>query len=428
MKSFFQIFLLSLLLISCTQEPANVVYHLNDFYGYNSRGESVSVLDTGSEVIGPDEVLSSKYKVDKYEAPSKIEVEEIENLDNSLRAAREEKSEIGYKKSTKKEPSSKIINISEQSHRVSRGETLYAISRKYNIPILPIIIVNKLNPPYDLTIGQRIRIPEARFHVVEGKETLYSLSRAYGVDMNQLVKTNRLEYPYEIAVGQKLQIPFPTYRPELKVANDSKKIARSEKVTSPIVGATKEPSSKVDGEIPMHTSELEVIKPKGLTIMVPPTLKPTSKKALSYKTALLRKELDRKQKKHQKTYQDDGKFMWPTKGKLESKFGMQKNNEYNDGIYISAPSGAFVRASLSGKVVYTGDSLKSYGNLIIIKHNNGLLTAYAHLAKVNVRKDDFVKKGEKIGTVGTTGKVKSPQLYFAIRRGKEARDPMMYLR
>jgi murein DD-endopeptidase MepM/ murein hydrolase activator NlpD len=123
----------------------------------------------------------------------------------------------------------------------------------------------------------------------------------------------------------------------------------------------------------------------------------------------------------------DGKFMWPVQGKVVKKFG-QQGAEYNDGINISASAGTAVKASNSGRVVYTGNSLKSYGNLVIIKHDNGLLSAYAHMKDVNVKKDQQISKGQIIGTVGSTGKVTSPQLYFAIRKGKDAKNPMNYLK
>lgn len=405
--------LLALTLFSCTQEAANIEYHLDDFYGNSEAKDNYAVLDTGEEVVGPESIApSDSYKVDKYQQPESIQIDEMDNIDADSKHKKEERAEIVYKRSSKSS-SSKVINVSEQTHMVSRGETLYAISRKYNIPILPIIIVNKLSPPYELSMGQKIRIPEARFHVVEPKETLYSISRKYGVDMSALVRANRLQPPYQIEIGEKLQVPFPTYRPKPGFkASEETQVASEEE-------------QKEQDEVDLETSDAEVLKPKGLSIMIPPTLKPVQQRAPSYKTALLRKELARKKKT---VYKDDGKFMWPTNGKLIGKFGVQKNNEYNDGIYIAAPAGAYVRASLSGKVVYIGDSLKSYGNLVIIKHNNGLLTAYAHLSKIDISKDEYVKKGQQIGTIGQTGKVKSPQLYFAIRRGKEARDPMMYLR
>lgn len=429
--------LLSLGVIACTQaKPAKIEYHLNDFYGYNETGEKIAVLDTGEETYGPADIPAPEYKVDKYEAPSSIEIEEIESLETvkleepKLQEPKiEKKQELRISK-LKNPTDAKTINVSAKTHIVEQGETLYALSRKYNIPILPIIIVNKLSTPYNLSIGQKVRIPEARFHIVGDQDTLYSISRYYGVDMNALVKANRLEAPFEIVDGQKLQIPFPTYQPNPRIAAKSTIINENINKASAETPELKKESSKdaTSKEVEMHTSTAEVLRPKGLSIMIPPTLKPTEKRAPSYKTALLRKELNKKNSQRKIKYKDDGKFIWPTKGKLSGKFGMQKNNEYNDGIYISAPAGAFVRASLSGKVVYTGDSLKSYGNLVIIKHDNGLLTAYAHMSKVKVKKDDYVKKGDKIGTVGNSGKVKNPQLYFAIRKGKEARDPMMYLR
>lgn len=120
-------------------------------------------------------------------------------------------------------------------------------------------------------------------------------------------------------------------------------------------------------------------------------------------------------------------FTWPTKGKVISKFGAKDGGVYNDGINISAKEGALVMAADSGTVVYAGNELKGYGNLILIKHSNGYVTAYAHNSDLFVEKDDVVEKGQKIALVGATGYVSRPQLHFSIRKGLEAIDPQAYL-
>ncbi len=121
------------------------------------------------------------------------------------------------------------------------------------------------------------------------------------------------------------------------------------------------------------------------------------------------------------------KFIWPVKGKLISKYGKSEEGFYNDGINIVSQKGAEVISSEDGKVIYSGNEIPGYGNLILIKHSKNWITAYAHLSEVFIEKGRLVKKGQKIGSVGSTGNVRSPQLHFEIRKGKEAVDPLEFL-
>jgi len=111
-----------------------------------------------------------------------------------------------------------------------------------------------------------------------------------------------------------------------------------------------------------------------------------------------------------------------------SSFGPKKGGLYNDGINIKAANNQIVKASQDGVVAYVGNELKGYGNLIIIKHSGGWITAYAHLLNTNVKKGLEVKKGQKIAIAGATGNVNFNQLYFSLRKGRKAVDPQKYLR
>ena len=107
--------------------------------------------------------------------------------------------------------------------------------------------------------------------------------------------------------------------------------------------------------------------------------------------------------------------MWPVKGKIISKFGLLAKGLRNDGINISADIGNPVLAIESGKIVYAGNEIQAFGNLILIKHYNDKTSAYAHLDKINVKKGESVNKGQIIALVGNSGKVSIPQLHFEIR-------------
>jgi murein DD-endopeptidase MepM/ murein hydrolase activator NlpD len=131
--------------------------------------------------------------------------------------------------------------------------------------------------------------------------------------------------------------------------------------------------------------------------------------------------------------QGQGKFIWPVKGDILSPFGAAGMGRRNDGVDISAPAGSEVRAAAVGEVVYAGDQVPGFGNLVLIKHAGGWVSAYAHLGSVSVHMRDTVYQGQQIGTVGQTGGVTQPQLHFELRyaasTAEKARplDPMTIL-
>ena len=119
--------------------------------------------------------------------------------------------------------------------------------------------------------------------------------------------------------------------------------------------------------------------------------------------------------------------MWPVRGKVLSGFGPKSKGLHNDGINIAASRGSAVRAAESGVVAYAGNELRGFGNLLLIKHAGGWVTAYAHNETLLVKAGDKVSKGQSIARVGSTGNVTKPQLHFELRRGKRAIDPRRHL-
>lgn len=123
-----------------------------------------------------------------------------------------------------------------------------------------------------------------------------------------------------------------------------------------------------------------------------------------------------------------GRFLRPVGGKIVSSFGPKQDGLHNDGINIRAAKGDGVRAAEHGVVVYADDQMEGYGNLILLRHADGYVTAYAHLDKTLVKKGEKVGRGQMIGTVGTSGRVASPQLHFEIRKGTKALDPQLMIK
>ena len=122
------------------------------------------------------------------------------------------------------------------------------------------------------------------------------------------------------------------------------------------------------------------------------------------------------------------KFLWPVQGKVVAGFGAQGKGYHNDGINISAPRGAEVRAADNGVVAYAGNELRGFGNLLLIKHSGGWVTAYAHNDKLLVKRGQKVRRGQIISKVGSTGAVSRPQLHFELRKRNKAVDPTRWLR
>ncbi len=264
---------------------------------------------------------------------------------------------------------------------VARGDTLYSISRRYNVPLRDIIEANNMVPPYRVYVGQTIKLPSAKYHIVAKGDTLYSISKRYNVDMSSLSRLNDLDEPYTLAVGQKLILPGSLV----------------EKTSS---SATKTTAKKTT---PKKSSSSSWWKPK----------QSTPKKATYTKPTPVKKR--------------KSTFLWPVKGTVISNFGTIGKGRNNDGINIKAPLGTAVKAADAGTIAYAGNELKGFGNLILLKHNDGWITAYAHNDKILVKKGQKVRKGEKIATVGSTGGVSTPQLHFEIRAGKKAVNPRSYL-
>jgi len=120
-------------------------------------------------------------------------------------------------------------------------------------------------------------------------------------------------------------------------------------------------------------------------------------------------------------------FRWPVRGRVIAGYGARTSGKQNDGINVAVPEGTPVKAADDGVVTYAGSELKGYGNLVLIKHNNGFVTAYAHASELLVKRGDAIKRGQIIAKSGQTGEVQSPQLHFEIRKGSTPVDPTQIL-
>jgi murein DD-endopeptidase MepM/ murein hydrolase activator NlpD len=120
-------------------------------------------------------------------------------------------------------------------------------------------------------------------------------------------------------------------------------------------------------------------------------------------------------------------FRWPVKGRIIAGFGPRSNGTQNDGINLAVPEGTPIKAADDGVVAYAGNELKGYGNLVLIRHAGGYVSAYANASNITVKRGETVKRGQVIAHAGQTGNVTSPQLHFEIRKGSTPVDPTKYL-
>lgn len=324
-------------------------------------------------------------------------------------------------------------------HTVRRGETLYAISRAYGVPLRTLIVENGLQPPYELLVDQRLRIPAAQAHTVRRGETVYGISRQYGVAMNELVRVNSIQPPYTIQVGQRLSIPASTRSrstvitrgdaapPSTVQQQDRDRVA----ALPPPSGA--EPPRPEPAPQPPRTGEAAPAQPPPSPPPSPPAPTPTPVEpdygpdGVVYPVAKPPAPPRLVGPIPQPPALEGGGFLWPVRGRIVSNYGPKGRGLHNDGINVAAPRGTAVRASQAGVVAYAGEGLQGFGRIVLIKHRDGYVTAYAHADELLVSRGQIIQRGQAIARVGSTGDVDTPQLHFQIRQGREAIDPRRLL-
>ncbi|MEL7529636.1 MAG: M23 family metallopeptidase, partial [Pseudomonadota bacterium] len=123
----------------------------------------------------------------------------------------------------------------------------------------------------------------------------------------------------------------------------------------------------------------------------------------------------------------DAKFRWPVRGRIISDFGTKPGGGKNEGVNLAVPEGTPVKAADDGTVIYSGNELKGYGNLVLVRHSEGWVSAYAHNSELKVKRGDTIRRGDVIGLAGATGSVNQPQVHFELRKGNKPVDPLNHL-
>lgn len=331
---------------------------------------------------------------------------------------------------------------------VGPGMTLYSLARANNLSVAELAAANGIKPPYSVHTGQVLRIPGAgsapattasyaepesapiagpprqvnqqpfkqgpsvsadasgELHTVGNGETLYSLGRKFGVSPFAIADANGLPKDAQLTTGQKVRIPAGgAAAPAARTA--------AAKTTAPKQAETG------DSEAP-GTEEVADAAPSAPKALPLPS--PTDEAAAPEKSTA-----GGQQVAEGAPIAGAPGMRWPVRGKIISGFGPKANGLKNEGINIAVPEGTSIRAAADGVVAYAGNELKGYGNLVLIRHEDGYVTAYAHAKELFVKRGDTVKRGDVIAKAGQTGSVSSPQLHFEVRKGAVALDPMKFL-
>jgi len=302
---------------------------------------------------------------------------------------------------------------------VGYGETVEQIARKYGVPASAILQTNGISDASMVKPGQRLVIPryvsssapvpqapavqapaaQARaqaqpsetVHVVGAGESLIGIARQHGVTLIALAKANNIEPNARVSTGDRLIVP-----------GSHAAAPRQAQYTTPAPQVSQVRTIPIDNvaSVPAQNARVATTQAPEKTENVVAAAEPAG---------------------------GVPSFRWPVKGRVIAGFGPKSGGAQNDGINLAVPEGTPIKAADDGVVAYAGNELKGYGNLVLIRHSNGFVSAYAHASELMVKRGDTIKRGQVIAHAGQTGNVTSPQLHFEIRKGSTPVDPTQYL-
>ena len=310
---------------------------------------------------------------------------------------------------------------------VGTSDTLEILSRRYNVSAAAIMQANGYKGPRALSPGQQLIIPHqgtsvaaapalaapvskpvvtasaaSSVHVVNHGDTLLSISRSNHVPVAELARANKLDASSKLKLGMKITVPGAKTAAAAPVAQPAAVAVAAAPAAAPLASPVTKVAAATAG--PQQTAHLAQATAK----MDDAPAAETPVKASEATGAL-------------------PTFRWPVRGKVITAYGAKANGKANDGINLAVPEGTPVKAAEDGVVAYSGNELKGYGNLVLVRHSNGYVTAYAHASELLVKRGDTIKRGQVIAKSGQSGEVGSPQLHFEIRKGSSPVDPLQFL-
>jgi murein DD-endopeptidase MepM/ murein hydrolase activator NlpD len=321
-------------------------------------------------------------------------------------------------------PSRSIATSRPQATTVIVGtsDTLEILAQRYHVTPAAILAANGYKGPRMLAPGQSLIIPHASdataapvtsapaskpvaaaassVHVVNPGDTLAGIARRNHVSTSELARANNLDPAAKLKLGTKLTVPAAKAAEAVPAPPSAQAPAGQAIATTPALATNK---LALAGAVQQSVRLAQANPAAGPAEADPPAVKP------SEATGAL------------------PTFRWPVRGKVITGYGAKTNGKANDGINLAVPEGTPVKAAEDGVVAYSGNELKGYGNLVLVRHSNGYVTAYAHASELLVKRGDTIKRGQVIAKSGQSGEVGSPQLHFEIRKGSQPVDPLQFL-
>jgi murein DD-endopeptidase MepM/ murein hydrolase activator NlpD len=313
---------------------------------------------------------------------------------------------------------------------VGTSDTLDLLAQRYHVTTAAILAANGYKGPRTLSPGQSLIIPHpgavaaapalapvaaapvasvpatrpvavmappASVHIVNPGETLASIARRNHISTAELARANSMDPSAKLKLGTRLNVPS-------KVAAAAPAPAAPAGVvsTAPALASVPAANTRIATAVPPQSARLAQANPSPEEVETPVVKPGEATGALPT-------------------------FRWPVRGKVITGYGAKTNGKSNDGINLAVPEGTPVKAAEDGVVAYSGNELKGYGNLVLVRHSNGYVTAYAHASELMVKRGDTIKRGQIIAKSGQSGEVGSPQLHFEIRKGSQPVDPLQFL-
>ncbi|MEM8972401.1 MAG: peptidoglycan DD-metalloendopeptidase family protein [Pseudomonadota bacterium] len=337
-------------------------------------------------------------------------------------------------------------NPQATSITVQRGDTLYQLARRHRVSVEQLkqangLSSNVIRPGQVLVVdgGQsrapalanrviersrtsapaRQAIPSGETYTVRAGDSLYAISRRTGVRVAELQDLNNITDVRRIRPGTVLRLNSGSYAEPAATSRPADRRDRTT-VQKDFVPRTVQTTTQ---PIIINSGQKQATAPKSNA----PRLADRINDPAARPQAPTGRKYARLETQSTPSSSSGQKYRWPVSGRIIGRFGKQAGGKKNDGINIAVPVGTDIHAAEAGVVAYAGNELKGYGNLILIRHDNGFVTAYAHSSRMLVRRGDAVARGQVIAKAGKTGAVSRPQLHFELRDGAKPVDPMPHL-